>query len=74
MATNKKSTSGFTLILIWSLGLLFAFALVGVFFRIIFPLERNLDQSDYIEQVFLEFDTEYFISSEPGAESAGVFE
>lgn len=72
--TEKKSTSGFKLILLWSLGLLIALAIFGVLFRAVFPLERNLDESEYMEKVFLEYETEFYINHDPGIEPLGVFE
>lgn len=73
MKTPNKSKSGFRLIIIWSLGFLFAFALFGILFRVVFPIERNLDASEYIDKVFLEIETGYYQSADD-EEPAGAIE
>ena len=50
-----------------------AFALFGVLFRVVFPIERNLDPSEYIDKVFLDAETGYFRSTDD-EEPAGVIE
>lgn len=72
--TGQKGNKGFRLILVWSVGLLLAFAIFGVLFRTIFPIERSLDESEYIEQVFVEFETAYYLTAERSEAPAGHFE
>ncbi|TVR15576.1 MAG: hypothetical protein EA391_10555 [Balneolaceae bacterium] len=73
MKDSDKSKSGFRLIIIWSLGFLFAFALFGILFRVVFPIERILGPSEFIDKVFLEDESVYFRSADD-EEPAGTIE
>ena len=58
----------------WSLAMFFAAIAFGLLYRIIMPIERYPSDDEYIERVFVEFETVAWQSNQEGAAAAGAFE
>ena len=46
----------------------------GLLYRIIMPIERHLDENEYIDRVFVEFETTAWNSSQDNASPLGTFD
>lgn len=71
---SSDSNSPFQLILAGSAFLLIIFILFGFLHRWISPVERDLNEGEYIEKVFIEFETEVWESNREDADKLGAFE
>jgi len=71
---QNGSTSGFALIMKWSIIMLVIAILTGYAYRYVMPVELYLDESEYLQKVFTEFETPVTKSSSDNAEVAGLFE
>jgi len=71
---QSGSTSGFALIMKWSIIMLVIAIFTGYAYRYIMPVELHLDESEYLQKVFTEFESPVTKSSSDNAEAAGLFE
>jgi len=70
----KNNNKAFQQILVWS-GILFVAAiLVGFLYRIIYPVELHLDESEYQTRVFAEFETPAWRHPDSNSALVGVYE
>ena len=58
----------------WSLAMFFVAIAIGLLYRIIMPIERHPAGNEYIERVFVEFETVAWESNQEDAPAAGAFE
>lgn len=73
-AKTSDSNQPFKWILGVSFLMLFIFMLFGFLHRWISPVERDLEESEYIEKVFVENETEVWDDSPDNANKLGTFE
>jgi hypothetical protein len=73
-ADQTGSSSGFALIMKWSVIMLVIAIATGYAYRIIMPVELYLDESEYMQKVFTEFETPVKESASDGSETVGLFE
>ena len=71
---GKKIQSGFRLILKWSLIMLVLFTTLGIFQRIVSPVERHLDEDEYLNKIFLGAETDAWHDAGSDATVATLFE
>ena len=72
--TAKKYSGAFWLVMKWSGVLLIVFMIIGLLFRIISPVELHLDEDEFIQQVFTEFDSDVWDSPNADARLIGSFD
>lgn len=71
---KKGDNKAFKQIMTWSLAMFFVAIAFGLLYRIIMPIERYPADDDFIERVFVEFETVAWQLSQEGAAAAGVFD
>jgi len=71
---QSSSTAGFTLIMKWSVIMLVIAIVTGYAYRMIMPVELHLDESEYQQKVFTEFETAVTKSASDSSDVAGLFE
>lgn len=71
---QKDKKSGFKLILKWSLIMLVLFTVLGIFQRIASPVERHLENDEYLSKIFLGTETDAWNAAGPDATVATLFE
>ncbi|PWN07684.1 hypothetical protein [Rhodohalobacter mucosus] len=71
---NKGDNKAFKQIMTWSLAMFFAAIVFGLLYRIIMPIERYPADDQFIEKVFVEFETVAWQSNREDADAAGAFE
>lgn len=72
--TAKKDTGGFWLVIKWTGVLLIVFIIFGFLLRIVSPVELHLDEDEFIERVFVEFESEVWDSPNSDARLIGSFD
>ena len=72
--TANKGTGGFWLVMKWTGVLLIVFMIFGFLLRFISPVELHLDEDEFIERVFVEFDTNVWDSPNSDATLIGSFD
>jgi hypothetical protein len=70
----SSSNAAFTQILKWSGTMLVVAIALGFLYRIIMPVERYMDESEYQMRVFTEFEADVYASPDPDAPVFGTFE
>lgn len=70
----SSSNTAFMQIIKWSGAMLVVAITLGFLYRIIMPVERHMDESEYQMRVFTEFESNVYESSDPGAPVFGTFE
>jgi len=70
----SSTNSGFALIMKWSVIMLVIAIVTGYAYRIVMPVELYLDESEYQQKVFAEFETPVTKTSTDNSEKAGLFE
>lgn len=68
------SNSGFALIMKWSIIMLIIAIFTGYAYRVIMPVELYLDESEYLQRVFTEYETAVKESASDSSDSVGLFE
>lgn len=71
---QTNSSSGFALIMKWSIIMLLIAIVTGYAYRTIMPIELYLDESEYMQKVFTEFETPVKESASDDSETVGLFE
>jgi hypothetical protein len=71
---QKGKQRGFRLILKWSLIMLVLFTTLGIFQRIVSPVERYLDEEEYRDKIFLGAETDAWNAADSDATVATLFE
>ena len=71
---KKGDNKAFKQIMTWSLAMFFVAIAFGLLYRIIMPIERHPADDEYIERVFVEFETVAWQSNQENAAAAGAFE
>lgn len=71
---QTTSSSGFALIMKWSIIMLVIAIFTGYAYRLIMPVELYLDENEYLLKVFTEFETPVSHSASDSSEIAGLFE
>ena len=69
-----KENRAFRYIVGWSLFMLVVFILFGFLHRVISPVERYLDEEEYITRVFVEFEATAWSDVNDDAPASGLFE
>ena len=72
--TAKKGNGGFWLVMKWTGVLMIVFIAFGFLLRIISPVELHLDEDEFIERVFVEFESEVWDSPDAEARLIGSFD
>jgi hypothetical protein len=72
--SSSDSNTGFALIMKWSVIMLVIAIVTGYAYRLIMPVELYLDESEYQQKVFTEFETPVTKSASDDSEVAGLFE
>lgn len=71
---KSDSSKGFALIMKWSVIMLVIAIATGYAYRLIMPVELHLDETEYEQKVFTEFETPVRKTSSDDSEIAGLFE
>lgn len=71
---QKNKQDGFRLILKWSLIMLVLFTTMGILQRIASPVERHLDEDEYLNKIFLRAETDAWDAAGSDAMVATLFE
>lgn len=71
---ESQSSDGFTLVMKWSLIMFVVAIAAGLAYRVIMPVELHLDESEYIEKVFVEFETRAWRAPGKDAVQTGTFD
>lgn len=83
MSTNQSesqseqpggSNTGFKLVMKWSIIMLIIAIVTGYAYRLIMPVELHLDESEYEQRVFTEYETLVTRSASDSSEVEGLFE
>ncbi|MDX1591554.1 MAG: hypothetical protein R3283_06315 [Balneolaceae bacterium] len=71
---QKEDNKAFKQILTWSLAMFVVAIVFGLLYRIIMPIERHLGEDEYIDRVFVEFETTAWNSNHDNASPLGTFD
>ncbi len=71
---TSSSNSGFKLIMKWSFIMLIIAIATGYAYRLIMPVELHLDETEYEQRVFTEYETAVTKSASDSSEVEGLFE
>lgn len=71
---SNNQLTGFRLILKWSLIMLVLFTALGIFQRVVSPVERHLSEDEYLNKIFIVAETDAWDSAGSVATVATLFE
>ncbi len=72
--TTKKDSGAFWLVMKWTGILMIIFMIFGFMLRFISPVELHLNEDEFIQQVFTEFDSDVWDSPNADARLIGSFD